>query len=288
MLPLRDENPTSRTTFVTWIIMALCIGAFVFAQGGRGEIDVVSTDAGDFRIDHELRFNLEVAAVPCEIQQGRPLTISEVADTYGGGDRASCQTGPGDEGPALFPNKLVLLSLITSLFLHTSWPHLASNMLFLWIFGNNIEDRVGHVPFAAFYLVSGIFATLGHVAAQPSSTIAVLGASGAIAGLMGAYLAWFPDAPIRTLVFLIVVDIRARWFLLSWFVLQFFTSGSSPVAWVAHVVGFVFGFLLGLALHGLFTDPTGGAGRGPYPHPSDWIHPHDQRRLPSRADNDLN
>ena len=104
---------------------------------------------------------------------------------------------------------------------------------------------------------------------------------------MGAYLAWFPDAPIRTLVFLVVVDIRARWFLLSWFVLQFFTSVSSPVAWVAHVVGFVFGFLLGLALHGLFTDPTGGAGRGPYPHPSDWIHPHDQRRLPSPADNEL-
>ncbi|MEZ5341659.1 MAG: rhomboid family intramembrane serine protease [Acidimicrobiales bacterium] len=163
---------------------------------------------------------------------------------------------------------------MTSLFLHTGWAHLGVNMLFLWIFGNNIEDRIGHIPFAAFYLVSGIFATLGHVAADPSSTIAVLGASGAIAGLMGAYLAWFPDAPIRTLVFLIVVDIRARWFLLGWFALQFFTAADSAVAWVSHVVGFGFGFVLALAVRGLFKDPTGGAGRGPYPHPSDWIPSH--------------
>lgn len=250
--------------------MAICIATFVFAQSGRATIDEVSTDAGTFRIDSELRFNLEVAAVPCEIQQGRPLTVAEIGATYGLGDETGCD--PESDGPALFPDKLVFLSLLTSLFLHTGWLHLGTNMLFLWIFGNNIEDRIGHLPFAAFYLVSGIFATLGHVAAQPSSTIAVLGASGAVAGLMGAYLAWFPDAPIRTLVFLIVVDIRARWFLLGWFVLQFFTQSGSAVAWVAHVVGFGFGFLLALAVRGLFNDPTGGAGRGPYPHPSDWIH----------------
>ena len=273
MLPLRDENPTSRTAFVTWLILAVCVATFVVAQGGRGNVVEVTSDAGTYRIDEELRFNLRVAAVPCEIQLGRPLTVAEVTETYDGGNSTSC--ADDSSGPALFPDKLVSLSIFTSLFLHTSWIHLGFNMLFLWIFGNNIEDRIGHLPFAAFYLLSGLFATLGHVAAQPSSTIAVLGASGAVAGLMGAYLAWFPDAPIRTLVFLIVVDIRARWFLLGWFALQFFTTTGSSVAWVSHVVGFVFGFVMALGLKQLFTDPTGGVGRGPYPHPSDWIPHHE-------------
>src|SRR5215210_6546686 len=90
--------------------------------------------------------------------------------------------------------------VFTSMFLHGSWLHIGGNMLYLWIFGNNIEDRMGSVPYLVFYLVSGLAAAIAHVAVQPSSTIPVVGASGAVAGVMGAYLILFPQVPIRTLL----------------------------------------------------------------------------------------
>jgi membrane associated rhomboid family serine protease len=124
-------------------------------------------------------------------------------------------------------------------------------MLFLWVFGNNVEDRLGHVPYLLFYVASGIVATLAHVGVDPSSTIPVVGASGAIAGVMGAYLVWFPNVPILTAFFYILIllrEIKAKWLLGFWFVLQFFTSPNDGVAWVAHVGGFVFGVLVGLLL----------------------------------------
>jgi membrane associated rhomboid family serine protease len=151
-------------------------------------------------------------------------------------------------------------------------------MLFLWIFGNNIEDRLGPVRFLAFYVVGGVVATLAHVLLNLDSTVPMVGASGAIAAVMGAYLVWFPDAPVRTALFfflITVVRIRAKWVLGFWFVLQFFTSPNSGVAWAAHVGGFVFGVLVALlvrtnrlARRALWTggassgpwDPTGGAG----------------------------
>jgi len=87
------------------------------------------------------------------------------------------------------------------MFLHGGLMHLGGNMWFLWVFGNNIEDRLGHVLFGAFYILGGIFATIAHYLVQPSSTVPVVGASGAIAAIMGAYAVWFPDAPVRTLIF---------------------------------------------------------------------------------------
>lgn len=269
MLPLRDENPVSRPTYVTWGLILLGAVVFVLGQFGGSGVSVIDGPDGRYRVEEHLLFNLEWASIPCELQQGRPLTVTEIEATYNGADPKACD--PEAAGPSLFPGKWVFGSLVVSLFLHANVVHLGVNLLFLWIFGNNIEDRIGHVAFLAFYLLAGIFATLGHALAGPSSTIPVVGASGAIAGIMGAYLAWFPDAPIRTLVFLIVVDIRSRWFLGLWFATQFFTGAESATAWVAHVVGFVFGFLLAMIFRGLFPDPTGGAGRGPYPHPTDWI-----------------
>jgi membrane associated rhomboid family serine protease len=284
VLPLRDENPTLRSPIVTIALILACIATWFVAQAGLEGTAEVQTEVGRFLVDDELRFSLEYAAVPCEIVQQRPLTLTEIQATYVAGDADACQ-GDG-AGPRLFPDKQVLAAAITSMFLHGGLFHLAFNMLFLWIFGNNIEDRMGHVRFAAFYLVGGIVATAGFVVSQPEGTVSLVGASGAVAAVMGAYLVWFPKAPIRTLVFLFLIDIRARWFLLFWFVMQFFTSPDAGVAWVAHVAGFVFGVVVGLVARASrplllvprdradirWWDPTGGIGRGPYAQPVGWMN----------------
>lgn len=267
MLPLKDENPTSRTSFVTFGIIALCVLVFFGPQSGASDAE------------EALRFNLEYAAIPCEIFTGESLSVQEVEDTFSGGNATACQDG--EASPSFFPDKNPFLGAVTSIFLHGSIMHLLGNMWSLWIFGNNIEDRLGHVRYTLFYLVGGVAATMAHYLVQPSSTIPVVGASGAIAAIMGAYLVWFPNAPIRTFVFIFLRDITAKWFLGIWFVLQFFTGANSGVAWMAHVGGFVFGAVIGLLVRASgfgsrkinrSEDPeewdyTGGAGHGPLPHP---------------------
>jgi len=142
------------------------------------------------------------------------------------------------------------LTLITSIFLHGSYSHIIFNMLFLWIFGNNIEDYFGHVFFLIFYIVAGIFASFTQILTKPSSQIPVIGASGAIAGIMGAYFFLFRKARIKSLVFLFyfvtVVEVPAFLYLLIWFLMQIFSgitsfNAASGVAFWAHIGGFVFG-----------------------------------------------
>jgi membrane associated rhomboid family serine protease len=149
-------------------------------------------------------------------------------------------------GPEGAPHKNVWLAVVVSMFLHGGLLHLGGNMLFLWIFGNNIEDRLGRVRYLLFYLAAGVVATASQVALDPSSVLPMIGASGAIAGVMGAYLLLYPNARILSLLFVFPVEIRAKWLLGFWFVSQFFLSPSSGVAWGAHVGGFVFGALLAL------------------------------------------
>ena len=166
--------------------------------------------------------------------------------------------------------------MLVSMFLHADLLHIGSNMLFLWVFGNNIEDRLGALRYLAFYAAGGVFATLGHVLVQPASTVPVIGASGAVAAVMGAYLVWFPDAPVRTLIIFYLVlfrDIRARWLLIAWFVLQFFTGADSGVAWVAHVAGFVFGAAVAMLVRASDTARSA-VWRGPYGRgPGPWSPP---------------
>jgi membrane associated rhomboid family serine protease len=249
VFPLKDLNPTSRRAVVTFVVLLLNVGVFLFLQVGRDGTE----DVQRLRMPADLAFNLEYAAVPCEIVEGEPLSVDEVVATFNEGDSTACDTSP-DDGRELFPDKSVWLAMLTSMFLHGGWLHLGGNMLFLWIFGNNVEDRLGRFGFTLFYLAGGVVATIAHVAVEPASTIPVVGASGAIAAVMGAYLVWFPNAPIRTAVFLLFVffltEIRARWLLLGWLVLQFFTSPDAGVAWVAHVGGFAFGVVAGLLLRG--------------------------------------
>ena len=245
MIPLKDENPTRSTPVITLLLIGVCVFVWVAIQDGGLRED------GD-------RFTFETAAIPCEVVEGRPLTRDEVVETVQLNDSEAC----GDESalpvrrgeqPA-FPGKSVYLAVVYSMFLHGSWLHLGGNMLFLWIFGNNVEDKRGKPTYLAFYLLAGLVATAAHVAVQPDSTVPVVGASGAIAGVMGAYLVLWPDVPIRSLIFLgflvLFRDVPAKWLLGIWFVLQFFTNPAEGVAWVAHVGGFVFGIAAGLLWRG--------------------------------------
>ena len=157
-----------------------------------------------------------------------------------------------------------LLTLLTSMFIHGSLFHLLGNMLYLWIFGNNIEDRLGPVRFALFYLVCGVAASLTHILAQPGSRVPMIGASGAIAGVLGAYWVLFPRARVKTFIFLIfyidVVPIPARIILGLWFLVQILNIGmGGGVAWFAHIGGFLAGLLfIRLALGRAFRRPFRG------------------------------
>ncbi|HEX2192276.1 MAG TPA: rhomboid family intramembrane serine protease [Acidimicrobiales bacterium] len=240
MLPLKDYNPTERLPWVTILLIAANVVIFLLVQRPY--------DRGL----NSAEFSYHYAAIPCELTVGRPLTEREARRTVNLHENEACDRGPlAEANPPLFPGKQVYLAVIYSMFLHGSWLHIGGNMLFLWVFGNNIEDRMGWFPYLLFYLAAGVVATLAHVAVQPSSTVPLIGASGAVAGVMGAYLVLFPDVQIRSLFFFIIVlfrDIPAKWLLGFWFVLQFFTNPAEGVAWVAHVGGFVFGALVAFLL----------------------------------------
>jgi membrane associated rhomboid family serine protease len=189
------------------------------------------------------RFDYQHAAIPYELTHGRPLTTCQVTQAVDPLDAARVCNGPAGDN-AFAPGKPVYLGALFSIFLHGSIWHIAGNMLFLWVFGRRVEDRLGPVGFAAFFLAAGLVAAAAQVLADPNSLVPFIGASGAIAGIMGAYLVWFPRAQINTLFFVFIIfwfRIPAWFVLAAWFVLQFFTSPNSGVAWVAHVGGFVFG-----------------------------------------------
>ena len=151
------------------------------------------------------------------------------------------------------PGDFHVPTLITSMFLHGSWSHVVGNMWYLWIFGDNVEDRVGHGRFIVFYLLCGIVAALGQIAAAPHSMLPTIGASGAIAGMMGAYFVLYPHSRVLTLIpiWFQIVELPATVLLGFWFLMQLFSAGaiavtasshgSGGVAFAAHVVGFVSG-----------------------------------------------
>jgi len=155
------------------------------------------------------------------------------------------------------PAHLRPITLLTSMFVHGGWAHIIGNMLFLWAFGKSLEDAMGHTKFLMFYLICGIAAGIAHVIFNPNTTLPTVGASGAIAGVMGAYLVKFPRARIHTLIFLLffvtVTDIPAAFILIYWFITQLFSEYGSitqtqvangGVAYAAHIGGFVTGMIL--------------------------------------------
>jgi membrane associated rhomboid family serine protease len=217
LFPLKDDIPTRRTPILTIVLIAINVVVYFVFERGLWELGEV----GNERV-------LEYGAIPVEVTEGE-------------------EVGPPDQAP--FP-----VTLLTSMFLHGSLLHLGGNMLFLWIFGNNIEDSMGRLRFLGFYLLGG-FAALGlHVLADPNSVVPTVGASGAIAAVLGAYARLYPRARVVTLVFIIiiftVVTLPALVVLGLWFVLQLLPAFSEPpgagggVAYFAHIGGFVFGLLV--------------------------------------------
>ena len=230
MIPLRDRNPTRRTPIVTWGLIGACFAAFAIELW-------VAASGGDRALAEVFR---EWGAVPAEI-----------TDALEAGDYLGQAT----------------LGMFTSMFLHGDWLHLLGNMLFLWIFGNNIEDRLGAIPYLLFYLVGGIAAALTQVVIGPQSEIPLVGASGAIAAALGAYIVLFPGARIVSLVFLgffyQLLHVPAVIVLGLWFALQLVdgvaslgvSSSAGGVALFEHIGGFVAGVAVALLVRSLLRRP---------------------------------
>jgi membrane associated rhomboid family serine protease len=212
MLPLRDDNPTEITPLVTATLIGACVMVFLYQS--------VLPSGG------EVRFVFQYGAIPA-IVFGHATLQSDMAPIPG------------------------YATLLTSMFLHGGWMHLLGNMLYLWIFGNNVEDVMGHVRFIIFYVVCGVCAALSHAGIDPASTVPMVGASGAISGILGAYLLLFPRARVLILApYVGTTYVPAGVVLGLWFVMQVFSGGASlgaqggGVAFFAHVGGFVTGGLL--------------------------------------------
>ncbi len=236
VIPLHDDNPTTRFPVVTVLLIAVNVFVYFFIQPHGGA--------------EETSFTVQHAAIPCEIRQDSPITVTEF-------QTQECDDHSFDNRE-FFPHKNVWLAVLVSMFLHGSLLHLAGNMLFLWIFGNNVEEHVTPFVYPFFYLLAGAVGMGAHVLADPGSTTPVIGASGAIAGVMGAYLVLWPRARVLTVVPLLlffVLYLPAGVVLGIWFGLQFLTSPNAGVAWIAHVGGFAAGVLCGLAARGLFGPP---------------------------------
>lgn len=220
MIPLHDDNPTERFPFVTIVFIVTCIGVFLYQNSLPEKLGEV--------------FVFQYGAIPAVV--------------FGAGSL------PEEISPA-FPASLTLLS---SMFLHGGWMHLLGNMLYLWIFGNNIEDAMGHAKYVAFYLLCGVLAALSHALTDPASHIPMVGASGAISAVLGAYLLLFPRAHVLVLLPAVgMTRVAAGIVLGMWFVTQLISGGMSVgaagggVAFFAHIGGFV----AGMALVGVFKRP---------------------------------
>lgn len=214
MIPLRDDNPTDITPFVTVGIIVVCVLVFMWQ-----------------------------AAHPPEGQQAIAYSFGLVPAVL----LSDAQLPPE---LARIPAEM---TLFTSMFMHGSWLHLIGNMLYLWIFGNNVEDAMGHGRFVVFYLLCGLAAAFSQALPDPDSTIPMIGASGALAGVLGAYLLLHPQARVTVVIplgfFFPIVYIPAGWLLGFWFLTQILSSLSAPgseggVAWFAHIGGFIAGVLL--------------------------------------------
>ncbi len=224
MFPIRDVNPTRITPLLTLLVIAANVLVFFVLQP-------TSEQEG-------MQFTFRHAAIACELTTGEPLNIAQIRS----GDCASSVASP-----PIFPQKRLALSVLVSFFLHGNLIHLAGNMWFLWVFGNNVEEAFGHVGYALLYLIGGLGATLAFVMAHPSATDPLIGASGAIAAVLGAYLVLYPRHTVLSLVFVVLVPVPAALFLGLWFLGQFAVTDPG-VAWEAHVGGFVVGVGVAAAL----------------------------------------
>lgn len=241
LFPIGDDNRDRQITpYVTYALLAINIAVYLLFQSGpRGE-----------------RFTMAFSTVPEEIVTGSDLVTETKVyrDPQTGEVVIDPRTGEPYQQPGLQPTPVpVYLTLLTSMFMHGNLMHLLGNMLYLWIFGDNIEDEMGHVKYLLFYFLCGLLAGLSHVfmnAWGASALVPCLGASGAIAGVLGAYMLMHPSRSVRVLVFFRFITMMPAWIVVGlWFLMQILgglgtaTEGGG-VAYSAHIGGFIFGMLL--------------------------------------------
>ena len=228
LFPISDDDRNLRGAApVTITIFVLNIIVFIFLQGaGQNE-----------------EFTYGYSVIPYEITNGADLVSPQVLESSEGEHVIYQSPGP----------QPIYLTIISAMFMHGGWLHLGSNLLFLWIFGDNVEQRFGKVPFLLFYLLSGIVATLAQVYLAPETIIPNLGASGAISGVLGAYLVLFPRNRVHALFFWFIVSVPAFLAIGGWIVLQVFNGWGAifnaseslgGVAYGAHIGGFIAGVVL--------------------------------------------
>lgn len=243
MLPLRDNVPSRTTPVVNYLMIGICSVVF-FLQ--------VSQQSGEPSLIEQY------GMIPARVSGPDPDAKTVYLQPIDTPDGIRLVRAPGDQPfpPAAVPGWATLL---TCIFLHGGWMHFFGNMWFLWIFGDNVEDRYGHGGYLTFYLLCGAAASAAHYAVGPNSMIPTIGASGAIAGVMGAYLFLYPKARVLALVPLVVIfqvlSVPAPLFLGFWFLMQFYQGAAASasgaaggVAWWAHVGGFVVGLVMTMFL----------------------------------------
>jgi len=266
VLPLKDNNPTSRFPVVVVALIVVNVLVFIWQlnfptnhrldEAGFGSIDQSSLEYGaiPYRITHPSTGKCDVGAVG-ETSSGFVAgVVCPGTKDYAEAVARSRANPASDLGPFQIDQKPWWVTLFTSMFMHGGILHIAGNMLFLWVFGNNIEDRMGRGKFLLFYVLAGLIAVLTQALNSSGSTAPTIGASGAIAGVLGAYALLYPRARVLTLIFIIffvtLVEIPALILLAVWFILQFVpalgqvavgSGGDQGVAYFAHVGGFVFG-----------------------------------------------
>jgi len=241
MLPIGDENERGHgPALVSLAFIGLNIAVFLLLQGAGGP------SGEDFTYGY--------SAVPFEITHGVDLVGPEEI-TVGG---TPVQI-PEEPGPSP-----IWLTLLTSMFMHGGWLHIIGNMLFLWIFGDNVEHRIGHIPYLAFYLIAGVVASFAQILTNTDSIIPTLGASGAISGVLGAYLIMFPTNRVTVLFLRFPMQVPAIVAIGLWAVFQFISGigvfavtdeTGGGVAYMAHIGGFVAGIVAGFVFRAIYREP---------------------------------
>tara|TARA_B100001113_G_scaffold288545_1_gene244383 strand:+ start:44 stop:751 length:708 start_codon:yes stop_codon:yes gene_type:complete len=224
VIPISDINPAKNSPVISRFFMFITIGVFLLVQP-KNQIDLIN-------------FFYQYSAIPCELVTFSPLSESQ----FYSNDCLNNTKAP------IFQNKNLVLSIVFANFFHANFIHILGNLWSFWIFGNNVEDKLGKVRFTIFIIFIGFLSIAVHIYLNQNSLTPIVGASGIVSGLMGAYVYMFPNARLLVLVpfgFLFPTTIKAKFFMIFWFLSQILISITDQnISWEAHVGGFVFGYLL--------------------------------------------
>ena len=224
MIPISDINPARNTPVISRIFMFACVAVYLLIQPNN-----------QFEL---FNFFYQYSAIPCELINFSPISELQFYEN-------NCFSVQSE---SIFPDKNLLLSIIYANFFHANFIHILGNLWSFWIFGNNVEDKLGKLRYTIFLLFIGIISISFHTFLNQDSLIPIVGASGIVSGLMGAYVFMFPNARLLVLVpfgFIFPTTIKAKFFMFFWFISQIFISISEQnISWEAHVGGFIFGYLL--------------------------------------------